>query len=253
MNKKANHPVRTTEKSLLLIDALNRLDGGRIYELESEVEMTKGAIHNHLSTLCEHGYVTRNGEEYQLGFKFLTLGGSIRSRSKFYQCAESKVTQLANEIGYLSNLMVEEGGKGIYLYQARGNDAIPLDTHVGHRVHLHTTGIGKALLAHLSREYVEKIIERWGLPPSTENTITDAETLFEELERIRNRGYATDHAEWSEGLTCIGAPVKVEGKLYGAISISAPTKRLGNEEFDDEIIAHVEGTANDIALNIKYG
>ena len=249
----ANHPVRTTAKSLHLIEVLDRMGGARIYELESEVEMTKGAIHNHLSTLSEHGYVTRSGDEYALSFEFLSLGGGVRYRSKFYQVGEPKVEQLANETGLLTNLMVEEGGKGVYLAQARGNHAVPLDTHVGYRIHLHCTGVGKAILAHLPDEQVTEIINEWGLPKSTENTITTPEVLFDELESIRERGYATDNAEWTQGLTCIGAPVQVEDTLYGAISVSAPTKRLGNEEFDDEIIADVEGTANDIALNIKYG
>lgn len=253
MHEEANHPVRTTEKSLRLIEVLDRMDGARIHELEGEVAMTKGAIHNHLSTLREHGYVTREAEEYRLSLRFLTLGGAVRSRSTFYQCAKPKVRQLADEVGFLTNLMTEEDGKGVYLYQARGNHAVSLDTHVGYRIHLHCTGIGKAILAHLPRERVEAIVDRWELPAATSNTITDTDALFAELDRIRQQGYATDHAERTEGLTCVGAPVNVGDELHGAISVSAPTKRLGNGGIDEELVAQVEGTANDIALNIKYG
>jgi DNA-binding IclR family transcriptional regulator len=253
MGPKANHPVRTTEKSLQLIEVLDEHGKAKIHELESDVEMTKGAIHNHLSTLREHGYVTKDGNAYKLSFKFFAIGGATRNRSELYQSGKRKINQLASETDFLTNLMVEEGGKGVYLYQARGDHAVPLDTHIGYQIHLHCTGIGKAILAHLPRERVNEIIDQWGLPKETENTITTADALFDELEDIRKQGYATDHAERTEGLTCIGAPVRVDEQLYGALSVSAPTKRLGNEEFEEQLIAEVEGTSNDISLNIKYG
>jgi IclR family acetate operon transcriptional repressor len=252
MAEKANHPVRTTSKSLALIEKLDELNGVRIHELEERLEMTKGAIHNHLSTLREHGYVMKEGNKYYLSYKFLSLGGRIRRRSPLYRIGREKVNQLANDTGMLANLMTEESGRGVYLYQARGDYGVNLDTHVGYRISLHNTGIGKAILAYLTRDRVEEIIETWGLLQTTENTITDRQRLFEELEQIRDRGYAADHEERTEGLTCIGAPVRLEEELLGAISISAPTRRLGNNEFDEDIIAAVESTANEIALDIKY-
>lgn len=252
MTEKANHPVRTTTKSLALIEKLNELNGVRIHELEERMEMTKGAIHNHLSTLREHGYVTKEGNKYYLSYKFLSVGGRVRRRSPLYRIGHEKVNQLANDTGMLANLMSEECGRGVYLYQARGDYGINLDTHVGYRISLHNTGIGKAILAYLTHDRVEDIIETWGLPKTTKNTITDRQRLFEELEQVRNHGYAADHEERTEGLTCIAAPVRLEEELLGAISISAPTKRLGNDGFDEDIIAAVESTANEIALNIKY-
>lgn len=85
MGHEANHPVRTTEKSLELIKALQRLDGARIYELKKGSDMTKGAIHNHLSTLREHGFVSLVSDEYRLNLQFLTVGGQVRSHYPIYE------------------------------------------------------------------------------------------------------------------------------------------------------------------------
>jgi DNA-binding IclR family transcriptional regulator len=252
MREKANHPVRTSEKTLALIETLDTADGFRLTELDERLEMSKSGIHNHLSTLREHGYVEKNGDEYSLSLKFLSLGGHVRSQSPLYRHGRSKIDQLASDTGMLANLATEEGGRAVYLYQSRGSYAVSLDTHVGYRLRLHNIGIGKAILAHLSRERVEAIIDEWGLPKATENTITEREELFAELEQIRERGYATDNEERTEGLTCIGAPVQLDGEILGAISISAPTKRLGNAGFDDDITAEVESTAHELALDIKY-
>jgi len=252
MDHVANHPVRTTEKTLRLISVLRELDGARIHELEARVDMTKGAIHNHLSTLREHGFVTKDDDVYHLSFRFLTLGGYVRSAHEMYDVGRSKADQLADDTGMLVNLMTEENGKGVYLYQSRGDYAVSLDTHVGFRIRLHNIAIGKAILASLSRERVDEIIDHWGLPKMTENTITDRDELHDQLERFRDQGYATEHEERTEGLACIAAPIRVNDDLLGAISISAPTRRLGKEGFDDDIIGEVQSTANEISLEIKY-
>lgn len=252
MAHEANHPVRTTKKSIDLIEELRKMNGARIHELEDSLDMTKGAIHNHLSTLREQGFVIKHGDTYNLSLKFLTLGGHVRSNQPLYNFGRQKADQLAEDTGMLVNLMTEEGGKGVYLYQSRGEYAVSLDTHVGYRIHLHNIAIGKAILGFLPRERVEEIIDEWGFPKATENTITDREELFAELDTIREQGYATEHEERTKGLACIGAPILLDGELLGAISVSAPTRRMGTDDFDEEITGQVESTANELALEIKY-
>ncbi|MDQ2052522.1 IclR family transcriptional regulator [Natronolimnohabitans sp. A-GB9] len=252
MATEANHPVRTTEKSLALMERLREVDGARIRDLEGFNGMTKGAIHNHLSTLREHGYIIKEDDEYRLSFKFLTMSGHVRSQNDLYKFGRPKANQLAADTGMLVNLVTEEKGKGVYLYQARGDYAVNLDTHVGYRIRLHYTGVGKAILAYLPPEKVDRIVDKWGLPKATENTITDREELDEELETIRDRGYAIDHEERTEGLACIAAPILLDDTILGAISISAPTQRLGSAGFDEKIIGEVESTANELMLDLKY-
>jgi len=252
MSKEANHPVRTSEKTLQIVETLKELNGARIHELANEVEMTKGAIHNHLSTLHQHGYVYKQKKEYHLSLQFLTVGGHVRSQNPLYDHGRSEVVTLANDTGMLTNLLVEENGRGVYLYQARGEYAVSLDTHVGYRIRLHNIGAGKAILAYLPEEYVEEIVEKWGLPKDTENTITSKESLFEELRQIRQQGYAVDQEERTEGLCCIGAPIRPDNEILGSISVSAPTSSLREKEFDEEIVGQVKSSADQIALNIKY-
>lgn len=252
MESTANHPVRTTEKTLAIVETLRELESARLYELDEELDMTKGAIHNHLSTLREHGYVSKNDNQYELSLKFLTLGGHVRAQHPLYQFGRPKARQLANQTGLLVNLMKEENGRGVYLFQARGEEAVNLDTHVGYRIRLHHIAVGKAILAYLPRERIDEIVERWGLPAVTGNTITEKPELLEELEQIRERGYATDVGERTEGLCCIGAPVLVDDEPLGAISVSAPTSRLEGHGFDDEMTSEVKSTADAIALDIRY-
>lgn len=247
------HPVRTTEKTLTLIDELMRRGPSGVTELAQGVNMGKSAVHNHLTTLQDHGYVLKTGNQYQLGLKFLEVGGSIRKSMEFYQVAEPEVKSLADETGELANLLVEEQGLGVYLMRSKGEDAVDLDTYAGLRTNLHTTALGKAVLAHLPESRVEDIIERHGIEPETSRSIGSREELFDALESVQNRGYAIDDGERLEGLRCIGAPVRSSSdEVLGAVSVSAPTSRVSDQELHGELSERVLSAANVIELNINY-
>lgn len=249
----AKHPVRTTEKTLALIEVLMERGPCGVTELAENLDLGKSAVHNHLTTLQKHGYVLQQGNEYQLGLKFLEVGGHTRKSMEFYQVAEPEIKSLAAETGELANLLVEEQGLGIYLMRSKGDRAVDLDTYAGLRTYLHTTALGKAVLAHLPEDRVEEIVARHGLEQKTPQSIATRDELFEALEGVRKRGYAIDDGERLEGLRCIAAPVKhSSGEVLGSISVSAPASRVSDEDLHGELPERVLSAANVIELNINY-
>jgi DNA-binding IclR family transcriptional regulator len=249
MPERAKNSVRTTEKTLRIVEALKENEGGHVTRLAEQLGMSKSTVHNHLATLEENGYVVKDGDTYRLGLKFLDLGGYTRSQMKLFRIAKPKVKQMAEETGEVANLLTEENGMGVYLFRAKGEQAVDLDTYVGHRTHLHYTAQGKAILAHMPESRVQEIIETYGLPKATPNTITDPDELFAELEKIRERGYATHEEERLMGLRSIAAPIQPDnGVACGSISISAPASRMEDEEITDIVAS----AANAIELNVKY-
>ncbi|MFB6155772.1 MAG: IclR family transcriptional regulator [Haloferacaceae archaeon] len=249
MPERAKNSVRTTEKTLRIIEALKEDDGGYVTRLAERLGMSKSTVHNHLKTLEENGYVVKDGDAYRLGLKFLDLGGHTRSKMKLYRIAKPKVKQMAVDTGEVANLLTEENGMGVYLYRSKGDQAVDLDTYVGHRTHLHYTAQGKAILAHMPEPRVREIIDEYGLPKATPNTITDEEELFEELETIREQGFAVHEEERLMGLRSIAAPIQPDNDVAcGSISISSPASRM----VDDEIADIVVSAANAIELNVKY-
>ncbi|MFC6725118.1 HTH-type transcriptional regulator XacR, partial [Halobium palmae] len=77
--------------------------------------------------------------------------------------------------------------------------------------------------------------------------------LFEELEGVRERGYAVDDGERLEGLRCIATPIRSStDEVLGAISVSAPASRVSDEELHGELSELVLSAANVIELNINY-
>ncbi|MCU4753157.1 IclR family transcriptional regulator [Halobacteria archaeon AArc-curdl1] len=252
MGNHAKHPVKTTMKTLELIDTLKELESARVSELADHVEMGKSAVHNHLSTLEEYEYVTKSEEEYSLGLRFLDLGGHVRNRMKLYKVAEPEIESLATETSELVNLAVEDHGHCVYLYRSKGTQAVKLDTYSGLRTAMHNTALGKSMLAHLPEYRVEKILDE-PLTAETSNSITDPEEIRTQLAEIRERGYALDNEERLEGLRCVAAPIQnSDESVIGAISVSGPTSRMKGERLENEIPELVSSAANVIQLNITH-
>ncbi|WP_423746487.1 IclR family transcriptional regulator [Haladaptatus sp. SPP-AMP-3] len=246
--------LRTTENTIRIVEALKELDGAGVTELSNHLTMSKSTIHDHLTTLRRHDYVTKVGETYVVGLGFFEIGEYARKRRKIYEVGRPEVQNLAEETGELANLMVEEHGRGVYLFRAQGENAVTLDTHTGKRRYLHNTALGKAILAHLPEKRVHEILDTHGLPAATKNTITDREMLFEELASIRDSGIAYCGQERVEGLQCVAAPVLGRNQeVLGAISVAAPTTRMRGERFEEVIPELVLQAANVVEINVTYG
>lgn len=253
MTHEAKHPVRTTEKTLRILEALKELDGAGVTEIANALGFGKSTVHNHLSTLEEHEYVVKEGDEYRLGLQFLELGGYIRNQMDFHETAKPEVQRLAEETGGLANIATHEYGQCVYLFRSKGENAVDLDTYAGFPIPMHNTALGKSILAHLPEDEVHDILDTRGMAASTEGTITDRDVLFDELEQIRDQGYAFDREERLDGLRCVAAPIKQSGgPVWGAISVASPTRRMRGDRFEEEIPELVLSAANVIEINMTY-
>ena len=99
---------------------------------------------------------------------------------------------------------------------------------------MHCTSSGKAMLSYMPEKDVESIIKQWGLPAQTSKTITEPELLFDELDRIRKRGYAIDQEEETLGVRCIAAAIRdYDGYAVGALSISGSVMSITENNYDE--------------------
>lgn len=251
MNAPENH-IRATGTTFRVVDAIQDLDGAGTTELATALDLPKSTVFNHLQTLDEHGYVVRVGDEYHLGLKFLDHGEYARERTLLYQVAKSEIEKLADETGEVANLMVPEHGQGVYLYKAKGNRAVNHDTRPGKRIELYCTALGKSILSRSQTTVVDDVIDRTGLEAKTQNTITDPDTLYNELETIRERGYAINTGERNERVRCVAAPIFVDGEILGSISVSGPKTRMKGEVLETDIPELVLESSNVIEINIEH-
>jgi len=253
MDQQNPRSVKTTETTFRTIEQLESSDGAGVTELASELGLAKSTIHRHLSTLERMEYLVCEDDTYYLSMRFLHLGEYSRKRKSAYDLAKTKLNEIAEETQERAQFIVEEHGLAVYVHRASGDLGVEADSGIGKRVPLHATSAGKAILAHLPRERVEEIMDDRGLTAVTENTITDKETLFSELETIRERNVAYNNQENIEGLRAVGVPIKTpDGDVLGAFSVSGPTHRIKGELLEETIPDLLLGAANEVELNITY-
>ena len=253
MGKQAKHAVKSVENAFEILDALKQLNGAGVSELSDHLGLPKSTIHNYLSTLVQEEYVVKDGSTYHVGIRFLEYGAFARVQMDIYDIARPEVDDLAERTGELANLMVEQHGRGSYLHRARGERAVQVEAHVGTRVPLHGTALGKAMLAYFPDERIDEIIDMHGLTGYTPTTITDRDELGAELAEIRDTGVAFDDEERLPGLRCVAAPIlSNNGRVLGAISVSGPSNRIRDDRFAEDLPNRVLEAVNVIELNVTY-
>jgi len=236
-----------------ILEELEGQGGTGVTTLAERLDLPKSTVHTHLRSWAEAGYLTREGDRYAISPGFLRFGGDTVSNHPIIAAGQTAIDELAMETEERVQVVDEHEGRGVYVYQARGRRALPTDTHVGSRVHMHCTASGKAILAFLPAERRDEILEAHGLPEWTRNTITDRDALTEELAQIRETGLAFDDEERVEGVRCVAAPVLDDAERpYGALTISASTRTLRGDAFREEYPELVSDTATSIQLQATY-
>lgn len=249
--------IKSVDRTVDLLEEIRHAEGPlTVSELAEELDLAVSTVHTYLSTLEDRGLIRRADKGYQLGLKFIPLGHYVLHDLKLYKAGRDEIRKLANVTGEMSHLIVEHDGRLLPTYEWYGENASGMMFHEQKRErfldHLHCTSCGKALLAYLPEEEVWDIIDQHDLKQMTPKTITDPDELFDELEAIHDRGFAICDEEQMPGQRAVGAAVRDKrGYPVGAISVSAPSKRLSGEQLRDRIPEKVRNTANVIEVNYR--
>ncbi|MFC6722938.1 IclR family transcriptional regulator [Halobium palmae] len=246
--------MKTVEASWEIIHLLERQNEARVTEIAKQLGLSKSTVSTHLATLKQEKYVVCDDGKYRLSLYFLNLGEYVRNRCGVFTAGRSEVERLADETKAYCHLVAEEYGQAIYLHEAQGEHAAG-ENHFSKKfekpAYLHSSAYGKAIMAYLPEHRIEEIIDEYDLIQRTDNTITSRKDLFEEMERIRDRGFALNDEEEIRGMRAVGAPILgADDEILGAISASKPSRQMRGEEFRDEMPQKVMSTANVIEVNI---
>jgi IclR family acetate operon transcriptional repressor len=202
-------------------------------EIQRRGALNKTMTFRLIRVLREMGYVRHDVEShrYSLALKLLKLGGVVAARLDIVSAGQPLLDELRVEFGETANLGVMDDGHVVYLAMAESSRlGLRMASHVGGHGCLHSTSIGKAMLAFLPEPEREAELASLDLLPVTPKTIVDLDELRDELARTRLRGYAIDNEENEIGARCAGVPVlDGDGSPLAAISLSGPTARIDDD------------------------
>lgn len=224
-------------------------------ELSRKLGISRSTAYRLLTTLSTGGYVTQDvasPEKYRLGYKILELASNLLNSIELRQQALPILKELRDFANETLHLVVIERGQVVYIDKLECSQAVRMHSSIGRLGFVHSTAVGKAMAAFMPKDTLASIIELHGLPALTPNTITDEASLLQELDKVREQGYAIDDVENEEGIRCVGAPVfGYEGEPVAALSLSGPAFRMTSERVE-ELSEAVRMTAARISRELGY-
>ncbi len=234
---KQDYRIAAVDKTLDILEFLaQQRKKMALPELSVALGMPKATLFRYMVTLEGRGYVRKGPDDdnYALGFKVLELGSNILANLTLHELALPYMKELQTEFHETVNLGVLDGCEIVYIEILESRRTFKMSSRVGGRDMPHATSLGKAMLAFLPEEEVERIALACNLPKRTAKTITSLSQLKHELETIRQRGFAIDDGENEEGARCIGAPIfERRGNVVAALSIAGPAFRSPATGIDD--------------------
>lgn len=233
--------VKSSLRTLEILELLGSTPTRRTFAaMARELSIPKSSLHGILRTMVQRGWLETDatGTLYGLGLRALLTGAAYVETDDIVALAQPALDTVSERTGETVHLGRLDGADIVYLAKRESRHALRLFSAVGRRLPAHATALGKALLAQLSDEEVDRRL-RWPLTALTKRTITDPGALHDELDRIRADGYSTDDGENSVDIQCIAVALKPSSASHNAISCSVPASRM-TDEHRAEVIAALQ-------------
>jgi len=253
-NDKQPDAVSSVMKVFGILQALGEERDHGITELAQRVMMSKSTVYRFLQTMKTLGYVTQEGEseKYSLTLKLFELGAKALQNVDLIRSADVQMRELSRLTKETIHLGALEEDSIVYIHKIDSLYNLRMYSRIGRRNPLHTTAIGKVLLAWRDRAEVNEILNEVEFKRSTANTIVTREALVEVLDQVKVQGFGEDNEEQEEGLRCIAVPVFDRfGVVIAGLSISFPTIRF-SEEAKSDYVAMLHRAARALSAEMGY-
>jgi len=255
--EKESYVIQSVTNALNLLEEFKGdRDELGVTKLSKRLNLHKNKIFRLLATLEAKGYIEQNKatENYRLGVKSLELGqtfikqvGLVRQAKPFLQ----EIVKQCNETAYIGTI---RQSSVVCLDVEEANQTVKVANQVGWRLPIHCTAIGKAQIAYVSEEELEKLGVLDNMGKFTENTIVDRAEFIRHLKEVAKRGYAIDNEEYNPDVRCVAVPVRdYTGRVVGGICVCGPSFRMTDELLKTKIIPVVKGAGKKVSKRFGFG
>jgi DNA-binding IclR family transcriptional regulator len=247
-------PVPAIERALMLLEFLAQSKSGfSTSEISRRLGLPKSSTYLIVETLEKRGFLQKNRQNgrYYLGLKLIALSRHAIENLDLREEAKPFLRSLMQETQLVVHMAVLDGAEAMLIDKMEALGTGRQTSFVGRRLDVHSTGVGKALVAYISEEELALIARQKGFPRRNDNTITTLAALRRELAQVRSLGYSLDNEEDEIGERCIGAPVfDRNSTVVAAISVAGTLNQIPDERIPDLANA-VKRTAAQISSHLS--
>ncbi|MEM8817563.1 MAG: IclR family transcriptional regulator, partial [Pseudomonadota bacterium] len=238
-------------KGFRILEAVTANGSGLSFsEIVDGTGVPKASAHRLLRELVDLAALSYDDStrRYRGGLLLAGLGASVTRNYDVRRVARPHLEALHASTGKVTTLGIRDGDQGIYIDKIEPADlVIRLHSEIGKSFPLHSTAMGKVLLAYSDAETVARVTRR-KLRAYTEHTITDRHALRTELETVAGNGFAVDREEITRGLVCVAAPIRsVTGDVNAAMSCTFSSFDATPERIDElarQVLAGAEAASH---------
>lgn len=246
--------VRAVDRALDILLCFNSNENAlSMTQIAERVDIHKSTVHRLLATLEAKRFLQRDKGTglYRLGFQLVELASLVLMDMDLPRWAGPYLQRLADDCGETVDLAALDGDHVIYLQVVDSPQRLKIAAAVGQRLPAFCTATGKAFLAFLPADQVNKILAL-GQPRYTDGTLTTPADLQRDLAATRERGFAMSEQEFESDINAVAAPIRdASGYPIGAIAIVGPAFRLPRERMlslGRQVLAATEAISHEVRL-----
>lgn len=244
--------VQSLERGLAVIRAFDADHPERtLSDVARATGLTRAAARRFLHTLVELGYMRTDGRLFAPRPRILELGYAYLSGLTLPQVAEPHMEGLVEQLHESCSVSILDEGDVVYVARVPTKRIMTVAISVGTRFPAYATSMGRVLLAHQPRTWLEHYLAETSFQQLTRRTVTDPDRLREILGRVRGRGYAIVDQELEEGLRSIAVPIHGEEGVVAAMNVSAHASRGTLESVRGEILPRLRETAKLVEEDLR--
>lgn len=249
MEPKQSGFVQSIDRAIDLMECIVRHPGGiRLSDLAREVELPVSTVHRLLITLDRRKFVQADSATnmWVIGDRANSVGNAYGHHENLIIPARPVMKRLRDLTHETANLGYILDGETITLAQTESREIMRAISPPGGRVPILNSGMGKAIVAHWPSDAIDHLITTHGLRTMTKKSMLTREEVFDDIRRIRKRGYALDDEEFVIGMRCVAAPVwSKSGEPISSLSVSGLAARVTHENIED-VAKHVMAAAKEL-------
>lgn len=207
--------------------------GASAAELSRRAELPFSTTYRLLGSLTRDGFVDyeADGRRYHLGLRVFQLGQRVSNHHGFAGTALPILRRVTEKTGEATILSVRDGNHHLTVNKVDGPQTFRVTSDPGHLGALHTTSVGKVLVAFAEDAERQRLVEELELDPLTEFSITDRAAFRADIEQVRRRGYAVMDEENELGMRAVAVPVfNAQGYAFASLATAVPVFRLSLED-----------------------
>ena len=246
---------RTLLRAIDILELLSKSkEGYTLAQLSSMLDSPKSSIFDIMKALVYKNMVIEDNQsgitKYKIGLQSFLIGSSYLNDTDIVNIAKNDLIDLANRMQATTFMSILDDDMVTYLYKYESEKTIITTANIGSRRSIHSSALGKVMVAFGTDEDLKRAIQRTDFVAYTEYTITSVEKYLDQLKEVRIKGYAKSDREDTLQQVAAAAPIRNhDGKVIAAISCVG----FYESQIDlDDLGLVVKDVADKISVKLGY-